>query len=182
MVYYLRHATGGRRCAWSLVATTSRVLTLCLALLQDMMIESLSLFVLDPYLTFLSSACISFTTNQVYSLVHVYHWSVSLWVRKCLPTTILLYWCSCIGYVYPVPSLVSFTSEPCHIDLTRDLVYPSCSTYLRGCYPQSHQRLPWFRNSCTNGRCRPRPRNWRRSFPSRASDQINGPRRSSNEA
>jgi hypothetical protein len=37
-----------------------------------LMIECLSLFVLDSRLTFLSSACISFTPNQVYSLV-IYH-------------------------------------------------------------------------------------------------------------
>jgi hypothetical protein len=66
--------------------------------------------------------------------------------------------------VLQVPSLVSFTSEPCHFDLTHDFVYPSCSTYIRGCYSRSHQWLPWFRSSCTNGRCRPRPRNWSRFF------------------
>jgi hypothetical protein len=38
-----------------------------------LLIESLSLFVLDPCLTFLSSACIPSTPNQVYSLVHVDH-------------------------------------------------------------------------------------------------------------
>jgi hypothetical protein len=57
---------------------------------------------------------------------------------------------------------VSFTLE--HFDLTPDFVYPSCSTYLRWCYPRSHRWLLWFRSSCTNRRCQPRPSNWRRPF------------------
>jgi hypothetical protein len=52
---------------------TSRVQALRLALIPDLMTESLSLFVSDPCLTFLSSACISYAPNQVYSLVHIYH-------------------------------------------------------------------------------------------------------------
>jgi hypothetical protein len=75
-------------CAWSLVATTSRVLTLRLVLLQGMMIESHFLIVLDPCLTLLSIACTSFTPNQVYSLVRVYHRAISLWFHKCLLITI----------------------------------------------------------------------------------------------
>jgi hypothetical protein len=51
---------------------------------------SLSLFISNSCLTFLASACISFTPNWVCSLVRVYHWAISLWVRKCLPTTIAL--------------------------------------------------------------------------------------------
>jgi hypothetical protein len=46
-----------------LVATTSRILALSLVLLQDMMIESFSLFVLNPHLTFLSGACVSFISQ-----------------------------------------------------------------------------------------------------------------------
>jgi hypothetical protein len=45
---------------------------------------------LNPCLTFLSSVCISLTPAQVYSLVHIYLWATSLWIRKCLPITILL--------------------------------------------------------------------------------------------
>jgi hypothetical protein len=84
-------------CTWSLIATTSRILALKLTALVRLMIRSLSSFVSDPCLTFLSSACISCTPNQVYSLVRICHWSALLWIRKCLPTTVLLYWCSCIS-------------------------------------------------------------------------------------
>jgi hypothetical protein len=48
------------------------------------------LVVLDPCLTFLSSACISFTFNQVYSLIPVYHRTISLWFRKYFLVTIRL--------------------------------------------------------------------------------------------
>jgi hypothetical protein len=59
--------------AWSLVATTSHILTLSLLLLIDLVNISPSLFVSTPYLTFLNSACTSSTPNQVYFLVCVYH-------------------------------------------------------------------------------------------------------------
>jgi hypothetical protein len=55
-----------------------------------LMIESLSLFVVDPYLTTLGIVCASSTPNQVYSLVRVYHRAMSLLFRKCLPITIPL--------------------------------------------------------------------------------------------
>jgi hypothetical protein len=56
-------------CAWSLIATTSRILALKLTAALTLLIRSLSLFVSNPYLTSLDSACISFTLTQVYSLV-----------------------------------------------------------------------------------------------------------------
>jgi hypothetical protein len=73
MVYYLRYATGKKDVAlgvsWYNKSHPSHKLTTSLRL----MIESLSLFVSDPCLAFLSSAWISFTLNQMYSLVHVYY-------------------------------------------------------------------------------------------------------------
>jgi hypothetical protein len=39
-----------------------------------------------------------------------------------------------------MPCLVSFTSEPCCYDLTRDFMYPSCLIYLRDCHIYSCQR------------------------------------------
>jgi hypothetical protein len=75
--------------AWSLVAT-SHIRALSLLLLLNLMNISLSLFVSNPHLTFLACACISFTPNWVYCLVYIYHWAISLWVCKWLPTTIAL--------------------------------------------------------------------------------------------
>jgi hypothetical protein len=37
-----------------------------------------------------SSACISFTPAQVYSLIRIYLGATSLWNRKCLPIDISL--------------------------------------------------------------------------------------------
>jgi hypothetical protein len=54
-----------------------------------LMIKCFSLFVSNPSLTFLSSACPSFTPNQVYSLVCVYHRVKSLWFHQCHLITIL---------------------------------------------------------------------------------------------
>jgi hypothetical protein len=44
-----------------------------------LMIENLSLFVSNSCLTFLSIAYISYTSNQMYSWVHIYHQVLSLW-------------------------------------------------------------------------------------------------------
>jgi hypothetical protein len=57
-------------CAWSLIATTSRMLDLSLLLLSDLMNVSHFLFVSNPCLMFLNSSCILFTPNQVYSYNH----------------------------------------------------------------------------------------------------------------
>jgi hypothetical protein len=64
-------------CAWSLAATTSRILALSLLLLSELLDISISLFVSHPCLTFLNSDCTSFISNQVYSLVRVYHRVIS---------------------------------------------------------------------------------------------------------
>jgi hypothetical protein len=81
-------------------------MALRLALLQDLMIESLSLFILDLCLTFLSSVCISFTPNQVFSLVHSYHPVVSLCFCRLLHATILPYGCSYVIDFEQVPYMV----------------------------------------------------------------------------
>jgi hypothetical protein len=47
-------------------------------------IGSPSLFVLDPCLICLNSACISFTDNQVYSMVCVYHRVIPWWFHNLL--------------------------------------------------------------------------------------------------
>jgi hypothetical protein len=48
------------------------------------------LVVSDPCLTFISTACVSFTLAQVCSLISIYHHVKSLWIRKCFPITIPL--------------------------------------------------------------------------------------------
>jgi hypothetical protein len=50
---------------------------------------SLSLFVSNYCLTFLSSACTSSTSNQVYSLVRIYHRAISWRFHKCLSFALL---------------------------------------------------------------------------------------------
>jgi hypothetical protein len=72
-------------CAWSLTATLSQTLALSLLLLSDLMNISISLFVSHPFLTFLNSVGTSFTPNQVYPLVHIYHQAISWQFRKRLP-------------------------------------------------------------------------------------------------
>jgi hypothetical protein len=69
-------------CAWSLVAITSHILALKLTASLRLLIRSLSLFVSNPCLTSLHSGCISFTPNQVYSLVCIYHRAMSLWFSQ----------------------------------------------------------------------------------------------------
>jgi hypothetical protein len=75
------HNREGMCCAWSLITTTGRDLALSLLLLQDLMIESFSLFVSNLFFTFLSMACISSASTQVYSLVRVYHQALLLWLN-----------------------------------------------------------------------------------------------------
>jgi hypothetical protein len=64
-------------CAWSLVATINRKLTLMLLLLLDLLNISISLFVLHPCLTFLNSAAhSSFPTKCTpwfTSIIEPYH-------------------------------------------------------------------------------------------------------------
>jgi hypothetical protein len=50
---------------------------------------SISLFVSHPCLTFLNSACTSFTPNQVYPLVHIYHRAILSWFNKRLPFSLV---------------------------------------------------------------------------------------------
>jgi hypothetical protein len=116
-------------CAWSLVATTSHVLILHLVLLQGMMIESPSLIVLDPCLTHLSSACISFMPNQVYSLARIYHRSISWWFHKCLPFCSIK--CLCITDFEQVPYMVSIRFWVTSFWSCTWLQEPFCSSYLR---------------------------------------------------
>jgi hypothetical protein len=91
-------------CTWSLVATTSCMLALSILLLSNLMNVSLSLFVLNPCLTFLNSACTTFTLNQVYSLVHIYHRAISWWFHKRLPFCPIK--CSYTVYFEQVPYMV----------------------------------------------------------------------------
>jgi hypothetical protein len=77
------------RCAWSLVATTSRMLALSLLLLSDLVNVNLSLFVSNPCLMSLNSAFILFTPNQVYPLVRIYHRAISWRFHNRLPFSLL---------------------------------------------------------------------------------------------
>jgi hypothetical protein len=60
-----------------------------------------SLVVLSHCLTPLNSACLSFTLNQVHSLVHIYHRAIP-WFTP---------WCSCIAYFEWVPYMASVHSQ-----------------------------------------------------------------------
>jgi hypothetical protein len=95
------------------------------------------LVVSDPYLTFLSSACTSFTPNQVSSLVCIYHQAISWWFRKHLLFCPISAHVSLILSKYPTWCRSTF--EPCHYDLMRDFTYPSYSIYPREFYLHSCQ-------------------------------------------
>jgi hypothetical protein len=75
------HTTWGTQLG--IIATASHVPALRLACLQYLLNISLSLMVPNLCLTFLSITCIPFISNLVYSLVHVYHWAISLWLHEC---------------------------------------------------------------------------------------------------
>jgi hypothetical protein len=96
-------------CAWSLVAITSHILSLTLTAFLRLVVRSLSLFVSNPCLTFLSSSCTSSTLNSVYSLVCVYHRAIPWWIRNLLP--FLLCWCTCISFFEWVLYMVSVHSQ-----------------------------------------------------------------------
>jgi hypothetical protein len=70
-------------CPWSLVATTSHILTLKLNASLRLMIKSFFL-VLNTRLTSLNSACISFTSNQVHSLLRIYHRAMLVHLRASI--------------------------------------------------------------------------------------------------
>jgi hypothetical protein len=70
-------------CPWCLVAITSHILTLKLTTSLRLIIESLFLL-LNTRLTSLNSACISFTLNQVHSLVRIYHQAMLVHLRASI--------------------------------------------------------------------------------------------------
>jgi hypothetical protein len=76
-------------CVWSLIATISQILALSLLLLLDLMNISISLYVSNPCLTFINSACTSFTPNHVYPMVCIYNWAISWQFHKRLPFALL---------------------------------------------------------------------------------------------
>jgi hypothetical protein len=89
---------------------------------------SISLFVSHPCLTFLNSACISFTPNQVYPLVCIYHWVISWWFHKHLPFALVelvyhWFWASTLHGVSPLSSHVIIISLMpsciCHVRLSK---------------------------------------------------------------
>jgi hypothetical protein len=86
---------------------------------------------LNPRLTFLNSACISFTPIQVYSLLHIYHQATMLCFPKCLLITML----PVSARVSPIssryPTECRSTFEPCHHDLTRAQCYKSWPVFLK---------------------------------------------------
>jgi hypothetical protein len=101
------HNWKGECCAWSLVATTSHILALKLTASLTLLIRSISLFISNPYLTSLDSACISFTLAPSVLLGRAYYRVISLWFHKCLLMIIMPYWRSCIADVEQVPYMVS---------------------------------------------------------------------------
>jgi hypothetical protein len=117
----------GECCAWSLIATTSRILALKLTASLTLLIRSPSLFVSNPCLTSLDSACISFTLAQVYSLV-----APIIESYRC-DFTSAFSWSLCPIGAHASPMLSKYptwcraTFEPCHHDLTCVLMYPSWS-------------------------------------------------------
>jgi hypothetical protein len=104
---------------------TSQILALTLLLLSNLINMSISLFVWHPSLTFLNSACTSFTPNQVYPFVHVYHRAISLRFCKRLPFAIVehvyrWFWASTLHGVGPLSSHVIMIS-----------LVPSCIYHVR---------------------------------------------------
>jgi hypothetical protein len=102
-------------CTWSLIATTCRILALKLTVSLRLMIRSLSLFVSNPYLTFVSSACILFSPNQVYPLVRICHRTILWWFCKHLSFALveLMYrwfWASTLHGVSPLSNHVIMIS------------------------------------------------------------------------
>jgi hypothetical protein len=84
MVYYSRYTTGkkGATLGVSLLQQVTYWPQLTTSLRLD---ERKHLLVYSNLcLTFLGIARISFISNQVYYLVHVYHWVIPLWFRECL--------------------------------------------------------------------------------------------------
>jgi hypothetical protein len=112
-------------CAWSLVATTSRMLAISLLLLSNLMNVSHTLFVSNPCLMFLNSACTSFTPQQSVPLGS--HLSSSHIVMVSQPSIIcpIKARVSLISSKYP--TWCRFTLEPCRHDLTCAFSYPSCA-------------------------------------------------------
>jgi hypothetical protein len=97
-------------CAWNLVAIISHILSLTLTASLRLMVRSLSLFVSNPCLTFLSSDCTSSILNPVYSWIRVYHRAIPWRISNLLPF-FLLYWCSCITYFEGVLYMASVHSQ-----------------------------------------------------------------------
>jgi hypothetical protein len=111
-------------CAWSLVAITSHIISLTLTAFLRLVVRSLSLFLSNPCLTFLSSSCTSSTLNPVYSLIHVYHQAIPWWFCNLLPLYSIGARVSLISREYS--TWRRSTLKPCGHDLNRVLVYPSC--------------------------------------------------------
>jgi hypothetical protein len=88
-------------------------------------IKSLPSFVLNACLTFLNSTCLSFTPNQVHSLVRIQHQAISHWFYQRLPNCPTRARVSLISSMYH--TWCRSTSEPCSHDLTRAFMYLSCS-------------------------------------------------------
>jgi hypothetical protein len=110
-------------CPWSLIATTSHILALKRTAARRLMIRSLSsLFksLFDP----LNSACISFTLNQVHSLVRIYHRAIPWWFCNLLQFYTIGVRVSLILSEYP--TWRRSTLQPCGHDFNRALIYQSC--------------------------------------------------------
>jgi hypothetical protein len=87
-----------------------------------LMLKSLSLFVSNPYLTFLNSGCTSSTPTQVDSLIRVYHRAMSLWLRKCPLQPFRSNSAFVLTQSIQYPTWCQSTFRHCH----HDLAMPSC--------------------------------------------------------
>jgi hypothetical protein len=86
-------------------------------------IESLPSFVFNPCLTFLNSTCLSFTPNQVHSLVCIQHQAILRWFYQRLPNCPVGARVSLILSKYPTWCRSTF--EPCRYDLSCAFMYLS---------------------------------------------------------
>jgi hypothetical protein len=135
-------------------------------------IKSLSSFVSNPCLTFLNSTCLSFTPNQVYSLVRVYlepyRWGFTSASLPPLHSNSTLVSANPTQY----PTCCPFTSKPWCSDFARDFVNPSYSAIQKEIIVDhanvqlSLEVLTLMEDVVLNIGI------WESSFPSRAFDQV----------
>jgi hypothetical protein len=118
------------------MCTTSRILSLKLTASLRSLIRILSLFVSHPCLIFLNNTCISFTPNQVHSLVRVPCWAISWWVHQRPP-------------VCPISAHVPLISNTIHLKAMSFWSHTWLRVSIQSYHPrEDHLKfLPWWRMS-----------------------------------